>query len=440
MKARISTSRLMAMAGLVLALALASPFALAARPPGAGGGGGGGGGGAPKGDLYSDLVVLYRSEEGLPILTAQPLNPEVAGDPLPGGTVFCLQPISAAPVPGLDSVQNPADGKQVSLIPLGGTGVAGEECDVSAGTVPGTDILYTALVQEVLFGRLNMGRSPVKVLAQQLREVTTTLAGSTAPIEIDEVGRFVWYDAAGVGIEVDSPGNNLAIHKELQVAGELLAPNQVPIVLPAQANLDGDPTGFLDHAAAALGAAAGKGDLINLDLVVYNNRIIRIPTETTVLDTLTGDGTTGQLNEVYVNYTAAGYAYKRSEVFPGCVRGLLVDFPTAGTYTPFSGTIMDCVFGSIDTSGVCSDGVDFTGGATALHSFAQRADDARAVIAFTHDNTVADSTAILDAEVAGVDQAGQTDVCDALGLPATLSAASPAAGGPPNRTRDRIGQ
>ncbi len=56
---------------------------------------------------------------------------------------------------------------------------------------------------------------------------------------------------------------------------------------------------------------------------------------------------------------------------------------------------------------------DFTG-VTAVHSFAQRADDARAVIAFVHDNAVADSTAILPADLAGVDQAGGKLVCDEI--------------------------
>ena len=55
-------------------------------------------------------------------------------------------------------------------------------------------------------------------------------------------------------------------------------------------------------------------------------------------------------------------------------------------------------------------------GVTAVHRFAQRANDARAVIAFVHDNAVADSTAILPPEQAGVDQAGGDLVCEDLGL------------------------
>lgn len=368
------------------------------RPPctinGGGGGGAGGGGGKPsnpKGDLYADLVVLLRDEDGRPLL---------AEVPTAEGQVSCLQPISAAPVDGLGTTINPADGKSVSLIPLGGTGVEGEECDV----VPD----YASLVQEVLFGRLNIGRAPEKVLKQQLRDVTGTLAASVDAIQIDEAGRFVAYTP--VATEIDSPGNNLAIHKQLQVAGELVSQTQSLIQLPQAAN-----DGILDHAAAALGAAAGKGDLINLDLVVYDNRILGIPDQTDFLPTLVGDGVNGESGESYIDYAAAGYTYTRSGVFPGCVRGLLADFPAIGNFTPFSGTIMNCTFGTIiyddaSETASCAGGVDFTG-TTSVHSFAQRADDARAVIAFVHDNAIADSTAVLPASIAGVDQAGSTVVC-----------------------------
>ncbi len=195
----------------------------------------------------------------------------------------------------------------------------GEECDVD----------HDYLVQETLFGRLNLGRSPPKVIAQQLRDVTGVLASSVDPIQIDEAGRFVAYLPAAT--EIDSPGNNLAIHSELQIEGQLGA-----IILPSAAN-----DGVLDHAAAALGAAAGKGDNITLDLVVYNNRILNIPNQTVFLTTVTGDGTNGEAGEVYIDYTAAGYTYTRSDTFPGCVRGLLADFPTTGRFTPFSGTIME---------------------------------------------------------------------------------------------------
>lgn len=415
------------------------------KPSDTPGGGGkpddpGGGGGKPEfpgrgqGDAYSDLVKLYRDEVGRPILIQKELLPEEPGEPSPG-TVFCLQPVAAGSVSGLVNVTNPVDGTAVSLIELG-TGLPGEECDV----IPDPDNL--ALVQEVLFGRLNLGRSPVKVLDQQEKDVTNNLASSVLPIDIEEAGRFVWYptDDIALGSEVDSPGNNLALHKRLQVDGlPLISQTQIVIPLPDVANA-ADITNFLDHAAAALGAAAGKGDLVDLNLVLYNNRILNIPNETLAagtLSTVTGgvvadcpsdlpagvsvgdDCQYGQVGrdgpEVYIDYGDEGYSYTRSAAFPGCVRGLLTDFPNPGLVTPFSGSIMDCVFGTItydpiEAIGECATGVDFVG--DAVDGFAQRADDARAVIAFVHGNAISDSTAVLPATQAGVDQAGQTVVCD----------------------------
>ena len=51
--------------------------------------------------------------------------------------------------------------------------------------------------------------------------------------------------------------------------------------------------GFLDHAAAALGAAADKFGFVGPDLIVYQNAILGIPSETTVQPTIAGDGIEG---------------------------------------------------------------------------------------------------------------------------------------------------
>ena len=406
---------------------------LAERPPDVGGGnpgtGGGGkpdnpggGGGKPdkpgrgKGGLYADLVVLWREANGAPKLTQM----DVVGEG--GGTVDCLQPITTADISVegsvLPKVPNPADGSMVSLIPLGGSGAEGEECDV--------DPTYAGYAQEVLFGRLNMGRAPEKVLAQQYRDITGSLASSTKPVDIDEAGRLVYY-LGEAAFEVDSPGHNLSIHQEMMEDGTLENQSQVNITLPGAGNPNASDR--MDHAAAALGAAAGKGDYISLDLIAYNDRIMGIPNDTD-LATVTVNG------EKFVDYDANNFGYTRSKVFPGCVRGQLVNFPAIGYSRYFSGRIMDCVFGNITDTGAnelatCSGGQEFTG-ATGIHRFAQRADDARAVIAFVHDNVVNDSTAILDPELAGVDQAGKTTLADNNGgdcptpsnLPAPQAASS----------------
>ena len=321
------------------------PTANAAQPDGKGGGG------DKKKDLYSDLMMLYRSVEGLPIL-------DLYG---------CEQPISAEPLAGLPTITNPADEKLVSLIPLvGEAGLEeGTQCDVQT-----TPIDYTAYLQAIEFGRLSVDRSPDKVLEKQLRDVIKTVS-PPAVLALDQAGRLVVDDVN----TIDSPLQNLAIHQELQNFGQLTSNAGEPILLPVPSTLP--DYGFLDHAAAAFGTAADKGGLVSLDMMVNNNRILDIPNETEVQPTLTGDGTTGVLDEVYIDYSA--YAYQRAMTFPGCVTGFFIIDEQA---LPFSGPLMYFVFNDEDF-------IDSN-----VYAFAQRADDSRAMIAFTHDNVVTNVDAV----------------------------------------------
>ncbi|NVK40732.1 MAG: hypothetical protein HWE39_05765 [Oceanospirillaceae bacterium] len=335
----------------------------------------GGGGGKPdkpgrgKGGLYSDLLILNRSENGLPIFSGVQAGTEEEGEAV-GEPVACLQPITAAPIddgvdgpidlyaeslvpPLTNPLTNAANDKSVSPVPLGGTGIAGEECDVA------TD--FVAYPQEVLFGRLNLGRAPTQVLRQQLSDVTDVLSAASQ-LSLDSAGRLV-----ADGVAIDSPGQNLAIHTELQKYGGLKAKDQTPIVLP---NPGIAGFSFLDIAASALGAAADKGGLVNLDLVVYDNRILNIP-DLTQYDVFTGNGVIGESGEKYMDYSA--YQYKRSDTYPGCVRGYFIEGETT---VPFHGSLMQYVFANEDFD---DDNV---------FAFATAADDARRVIAFVHDNIV----------------------------------------------------
>lgn len=379
---RVARTTLLVFTALTLSASAgyAAPGGIQGPPQDPGGGGQGPpqepGGGKPakpgqgKGALYADLVALHRSVDGLPIFSGVPEGtPEEPGEPA-GGYVLCLQPITAAWVdeseidayaaslnPALaNPLVNPVDGKRVSPVPLGGTGIAGEECDVR--TVP-TD--FTAYLEETLFGRLNLGRSPNKVLDQQLRDVTAVLDAATT-LTLDAAGRLV-----ADGVAIDSPGQNLAIHRELERYAELTAADQTPITLPTPA-VSG--YGFLDHAAAALGAAADKGGLVDHNLVVYDNRILNIPNDT-VLPTLEGDGMIGEDGELYLDYS--GYSYDRAAKYPGCLTGFFVIGDQA---LPFSGSLMHFVF----------DDEGFVG--SNVHAFADNADDSRRVIAFVHDNIV----------------------------------------------------
>jgi hypothetical protein len=361
-------------------VALTLSGASAAKGPPAGGGGppanpGGGGGGKPdKGDLYSDLVPLLRSVDGLPLMVSF-------------GTEQCLQPVSYTAIPGLTSVVNPVDGEQVWKVPLVGelpTVPAEEEEEVE---VCDPQPLYTDYLVEVEFGRLNMGRSPEDVLDARLLEAIAALTGSDEPVTLDHAGRLVYVEG-GVEFTIDAPLENLAIHETLQETGALET-----LVLPTPFA----GYGILDHAAAMLGGAADKGGRIVPDTVVYFNAILDTPSETTftgLLPVLEGDGVVGVDGVTYANYRA--YSYDRAATFPGCIMGV----ENVGTTNDwFKAPIMERVF----------NGVPFTG--SNVEAFAQHADDARKVGAYAHD---AIDYAVY---ITAIDDVGETDVC-AMEVPA----------------------
>jgi hypothetical protein len=419
--------------GLLLLPLLTAPWfeldrgsmAYAARPPVTGGGGGKPDKpGKGSGDLYSDLVFVYRTEEGLPIYIGVPageeeeevelardtvlrLQGEFAAEALPGGYVACEQPIAGAGVPdqaGMiaayivstiptlsNPLLNPANGEDVTPIPLGGTGVAGEECDILYDPdLDDPEFDFRDYTDEVSFGRMNVGRSPERVLRQQLTEVANLLRGPDVEVGWDHAGRITVN-----GVAIDSPLQSLAIHETLMEHGQIIGTpalpslpwnDELPLPLPEPPMDDLD---WLDYAAAAIGGAADKGDyrvagVINLDLIVYNNRILHIPNETVWANTLEGDGVEGNLNELYVDYS--GFHYQRSAKYPGCFEGLGLG--------PREGFLMETVFAEGDFE------------EWNVFGFATAADDSRRVISFSHD--------YLDG--ARFDQAGSDALCYELGL------------------------
>ena len=359
--------------------------------------------GAGSGDLYSDLVVTYRNLWGLPIFVDVPAGTEEEeGEALAEGYVACEQPITGFEIVGdsyldyyanwlaidlstNDYIGNPllnlADDREVSPIPLGGTGVAGEECDVAYDPGENPDYDYTMYPQEVHFGRINVGRSPDKVLDRQLRDVLSVM--QDAELGWDFAGRITVN-----GTAIDSPLQSLAIYRELMISRDLQTKTG-GYVLPGSLPWHSPGKIWFSFAATALGAAVDKGVYyeaggVTLDLVVYNNRILDIPNliqENSRV--IPGTGILGALDERYVNYGM--YNYHRAWKYRGCARGLTVNG------VPFKDTIFNLVFG----------GSWFE--ATNIFAFATEADDARRVIAFVHDT----STYI----VQEIDRAGENSVC-----------------------------
>ncbi|GAB4239375.1 MAG: hypothetical protein Tsb0032_43460 [Kiloniellaceae bacterium] len=127
------------------------------------------GAGVKKGDLYGDLWMILRDDNGEPILDAN-------------GHV---QPVLA-------------DGTVIQL--------------TEDGELP-TE--YEDLVVEVELGRTSVSRAPTQVLLHALDEVTTKLDTATT-VTLDEAGRLV-ID----GATIDSPLENLAVYTYLMTGGTI---------------------------------------------------------------------------------------------------------------------------------------------------------------------------------------------------------------------------
>jgi len=316
--------------------------------------------GSGKGGLYAELVYLLRNEDGLPMMR------DVAGE-------TCQQPVSYTEVPGLTPVTNPVNGEDVWVLPLmGDTEVTTSDED---GEVEACDVQleYQEYMHEVEIGRLNVGRSPDDVLARGLEEVYAKLDAAET-LNLDHAGRLM-----PDTVPIDAPRENLAIEKELILTGQLGGYG-----LPQPTGMAGG-YGFLDHAASALAGGADKFGEIGADLIVYYDRILNFPNEVAGgLTTITGDGDVGVEGREYLDY--GRFSYDREATFPGCVFGYEL---VGEEMVPFEGTLMDIVFGGEALS------------ADNIHGFAQRADDARAVILFEHDNVIVD-----------IDRIGETSVCE----------------------------
>ncbi|WP_139188408.1 hypothetical protein [Aliiruegeria lutimaris] len=208
------------------------------RPEWAGvpGGKDGAGGGKPptsgstKGDLFGDLFVILRDDNGVPILTdegwVQPLDAE--------GNLIAL-----------DEEGHPLD---------------------------------ESLTVEVELGRLNVGRAPTHVLTRRADEVITLLNLAT-DIRTDPAGRLELL-VDDVWKTIDSPLENLAIYVALVGAGTIEGVDDLP----------GEAFDFMvdgvwsiediQASASFLAAATDKSGEFTTDEIAYINAFLGIETET----------------------------------------------------------------------------------------------------------------------------------------------------------------
>lgn len=289
--------------------------------------------GVSKGGIYGDLYVILRDDNGIPLLYVWE---DTDGDGVPDTAV-----------PTADGFVQPIDAEG-NLIPLDAEGEPIDE----------------TLLQEVEFSRLNVGRSPTRVLLSRYDEAIAAINTATS-ITLDAAGRLV-LTIDGVENTIDSPLENLALYVELMNTGTLGGVTVDPSVFGDLAFLvDGSFTvEDFDVAASLLAAAADKTGELTVDEIVYLNTYVGV--EGTLTDS-SGSGS-------YVDFST--FTYDRSDAFADTTAYVLILQPD-GSWVAEEVNIFEAVF----------DGTDVTAEAGA-DSFAQAADDALQVIEFIHEYEV----------------------------------------------------
>lgn len=204
----------------------------------AGGGGKPFGAGVKKGDLYGDMYVLLRDENGVPLEDENGEELVIA---------FIYEGSTLVPL---------YDGSNLVTIPRN------EEGDLLTQVTVGTTV-YDVYPAEVELGRLSVGRAPSKVLAHALDEAIGKLS-SALVIAIDATGRLT-----ADGVTIDSPLENLALYVSYMTSGTL--PQNITL-----------PEGF--DPAALLAAAGDKSGTISIDTLIYMNSILGINKGVTYYD------------------------------------------------------------------------------------------------------------------------------------------------------------
>ena len=358
--------------------------------------------GIKMGDVYGDLWVILRQDDGTPIYVKWDWVDD--GDEIvEAGEVsfvgFCTTDC------------DPADGWVIQPLATDGT----VDYTYVSGAVPGAvglaDLVpldeegaplvvyaqdnesvvlkdYSTYTQEIDIGRSNVARSPSKVITHALEEAWTKLDDGIylQTITADAAGRLVLPD----GSTIDSPLENLALYQALLAAiPETFDPTTTTLVSVRYQDLrfQVPSNQLLDLAASLLAAAADKTGTLSVDYVMSVSTFL---------------GVADNLSAVVDSYTYAGASSTYNievpllvETSPGVYQPAMVNLVT-GAYALISdpsvtGTTETVVFStlpsSVDESGdnLPDPTMDTTDGVTA---FTQTADDALQVLEFVHDNPV----------------------------------------------------
>ncbi len=243
--------------------------------------------GSARGDLYGDMYVILRDDNGVPILNedgfVQPVDAD--GNPIP-----------------LDEEGAPVD---------------------------------PSLATEVELGRLNVGRAPTQVLDRRAEEVITLLNSATE-LSLDAAGRLV-VTVDGVAKTIDSPLENLAIYVALMTTGTIPGVDDLPGT-EFDHLVDGVLTAEdLISATAFAAGATDKTGSFSVDEVAYLNAFLGINIEKT------GDVS-------YSVFDFSEFTYDRSDMYGDITVEVLIKQPD-GSYVPTVINVYEVIFGSMDYSG-----------------------------------------------------------------------------------------
>lgn len=329
------------------------------------------GGGNTAPDL-GDLFVLYRNNNGVPILTED----------------FCQQPLAApgqdlpaiAPYDACIAADQP---NNTCIIP-----VDPETCAVALG--------YETYTQEVEFGRTNAVRSQESVFEDQLEDAVVKLATADC-VTRDPAGRLVVSTVTPnadpllpdvvTTSAIDSPLQNLAIYRQLMLTG-FLGAESYPLTLP------GDT---LDIAAMAIGAASDKAGEVTVDMIAYINQILGLTEAGSTLLPKTCiqvkeevQGVIKMVQKCFLDYSDFG-AYDRVGRFMALPSPPYIPegSPEPGTFEYLLDLMTDppsfeiahaLILDTVPELGIPFDNLENLN----LNAFAKAADDSRAVIDFMH--------------------------------------------------------
>ncbi len=175
------------------------------------------------GNLYGDLYVILRNENGVPILDDEVLVDPESGEDI---VVWCIQPISlvdaSITIPTYDDGELTIDayaGEPFALptyVDIEGDLV---ECELTEE--------MTTWVQSVDFGRLNLGRAPDSVIAHAFDEAINKMNAATA-IDLDPAGRLMMV-IDGEWKTIDAPAENLALYIKMMQEGHWITLDTTPV-------------------------------------------------------------------------------------------------------------------------------------------------------------------------------------------------------------------